>query len=66
MINKDQYIPCQVCNTPVPFDTNQFLRGVSFSCPNPKCDARYGLPMASRGVVRDTMDQLEKLKSGHH
>ena len=65
MMNKDQRIPCQVCNTPVPFDTHQFLLGVSFSCPNPDCDASYGLPTDSRGIVKETMDQLEQLKAGN-
>ncbi|WP_422359211.1 hypothetical protein [Reichenbachiella sp.] len=63
MMNKDQIMPCQVCQTPVPFDTHQFLQGFRFSCPNVNCDASYGLPQDSQGMVKKTIDQLEKLKA---
>lgn len=62
MINKDQKIPCQLCNTPVPFDMDQFIKGYSFACPNPDCDARYSMPVDTRGVVRSAMVKYEQLK----
>jgi len=63
MMNNDQKIPCQVCNTPVPFDTHQFLQGIKFSCPNPNCDAVYGLPQSSHQIVKGAMDHLDELKT---
>ena len=62
-MTNDQKIPCQLCNTPVPFDTHQFLQGYQFSCPNPNCDASYGLPAGSQSIVKKTMDHLEELKA---
>lgn len=66
MLNDDQKIPCQLCNTPVPFDINKFLQGFSFSCPNPNCDATYSLPSESRNCVQSAITQFEKLKSNHN
>ncbi len=63
MTNRDQRIPCQLCNTPVPFDTEQFLQGFTFSCPNPDCDASYSIPTESRGMVKHAMDEFENLKT---
>ncbi|MCW3102330.1 MAG: hypothetical protein JWO09_770 [Bacteroidetes bacterium] len=61
MINKDQSIPCPVCQTKIPFDTHQLLTGVQFSCSN--CSAAIGLSTESKKLVEETMVKLEDLKT---
>jgi transcription initiation factor IIE alpha subunit len=60
MINKDSTIPCPVCKTPIPFDAQSLLMGVSFSCPS--CSASVGLSNQSRPIVEKTMTELETFK----
>jgi transcription initiation factor IIE alpha subunit len=60
MINTTSGIPCPVCKTSIPFDIQQLLAGMQFSCPN--CSASIGLTPESTPVVEQTMDKFEKLK----
>jgi hypothetical protein len=62
MINQDQAIPCPVCGTKIPFDTNQLIMGVQFSCPNIECDASIGLAGESKVIVKETMRKFEAVK----
>ncbi len=61
MINSEQTIPCPVCKTKIPFDTNQLLQGMQFVCPN--CQAAIGLAEESKPLVKETMQKFEELKS---
>ena len=61
MINKDTTIPCPVCQTPIPFDAQSLLAGISFSCPS--CSASVGLSNGSKPIVEKTMKELETLKT---
>lgn len=47
MINQEQNIPCPVCNTKIPFQVTELLKGVQFKCPNTQCDASIGLAQVS-------------------
>lgn len=60
MFNQDQTIPCPVCQTKIPFDTQQLLAGVKFMCPN--CQAAIGLADESKPLVQKTMDGFDQLK----
>jgi transcription initiation factor IIE alpha subunit len=60
MINTSSGIPCPVCKTAIPFEIQQLLAGVQFSCPN--CFASIGLAPESTPVVEETMTKFEKLK----
>jgi transcription initiation factor IIE alpha subunit len=57
---KEQSIPCPVCQTTIPFDTQHLLMGVQFTCS--KCNAQIGLSPEHKGTVLDTFDKLQKLK----
>ena len=61
MKNLDQKIPCPVCNSTIPFDVNQLLMGVQFTCPN--CHAAVGLASESKPVVEKTMQKIEDLRA---
>ena len=58
----EQTIPCPVCGTKIPFDTNQLLLGILFKCPSPGCDASIGLPGESKPIVEETMNKFNELK----
>ena len=60
MIQNDQTIPCPICATKIPFDTQQLLQGKQFTCPT--CLAVIGLSTESRGIVEETMHKLDDLK----
>lgn len=60
MINKEQKIPCPVCNTEIHFDTHQLLKGYKFSCQN--CSASIGVSSESVSVVKESMEKYESLK----
>jgi hypothetical protein len=62
MLNQDQTIPCPICGTKIPFDTNQLIMGVQFSCPNTECDASIGLAGESKEIVKETMEKFETFK----
>ncbi len=62
MLNQDQTIPCPACGTKIPFDTNQLILGVQFSCPNTECDASIGLAGESKVIVKEAMEKLEMVK----
>lgn len=62
MINQDQTISCPICGTKIPFDTNQLIMGVQFSCPNSGCDASIGLAGESKEIVKETMEKFETFK----
>ena len=53
-------IPCPACNTPIPFNTHELLRGAQFTCP--KCYASIGLSNESRPVVEKTMKKFDEMK----
>lgn len=61
MINKEQTIPCPVCQTKIPFDTKQLLLGMQFVCSN--CHAAIGLAQESKPIVEETMNKFEDIKS---
>ena len=63
MINQDQSIACPVCQTKIPFDTNQLLRGVKFSCPNEQCDASIGLSTESQPMVEKSIEKFNEIKN---
>lgn len=60
MINKNQCIPCPVCNTSIPIELNKLLAGLQFVCPN--CKAAIGLANESKEIVENTMSKLKKIK----
>ncbi len=53
-------IPCPVCQTQIPADSNLLLTGMQFSCPN--CNAAIGLSPKSAPVVENAMNEFEELK----
>lgn len=59
MINQDQSIPCPVCQTKIPFDTEQLIMGVQYSCPN--CQAVIGIVPEPKLNVEKIMDEFESL-----
>ena len=60
MMNYSQTIPCPACNTKIPFDTRELLKGTQFTCPN--CHCLIGLASESRGVVKETMEKFDEMK----
>lgn len=60
MIQQNQNIPCPICKTNIPFDTQQLMMGVRFSCGN--CNATIGLADESKEVVEQTMEKFESIK----
>ncbi len=62
MMNFEQSIPCPVCGTKIPFNTNELLKGVTFACSN--CKSAIGLAQQSKAVVKEAMDKLEELRMG--
>lgn len=61
MINQEQSIPCPVCKTKIPFDAQQLLMGVKFTCGG--CFASIGIANESIETVQNAMDKLEELKA---
>lgn len=61
MINQEQAIPCPTCQTKIPFDPQQLLMGVQFTCPG--CHALIGLSTESRPLVQETMEKFNEMKS---
>jgi transcription initiation factor IIE alpha subunit len=55
-----QSIPCPTCQTPIPFDSHELLKGTQFACP--KCQAVIGLAPESRPVVEEAMQKFDDLK----
>ena len=60
LINKESIIPCPICHTPIPFNAQNLLAGVLFSCSS--CSASVGLSHQSRPIVEKTINKLEELK----
>lgn len=56
-----QKIPCPNCQTPIPFDVNQLLKGSSFSCPN--CNSKIALSSENKSTVQDALDKFDELKN---
>lgn len=56
-----QSLPCPTCQTPIPFDSQELLKGTQFTCPN--CQAVIGLAQESRPVVQEVMQKFDELKS---
>lgn len=61
-MNTQQHIPCPECQTPIYFDPRSLLQGLQFSCH--KCGIAIGLSTESRGVVQESLNELDKIKSG--
>ena len=60
MMNQAMNIPCPTCNTPIPFDPGELMRGRQFVCPN--CKAAIGLAQESQSTVEDAMDKFKEMK----
>lgn len=57
----EQYIRCPDCGSQIPFDPYALVRGASFACP--QCPAvSIGIDQGSREIVKQTLDELDKLK----
>ncbi len=54
------HIPCPVCQTQIPADSNLLLTGTQFSCPT--CNAAIGLSPKSAPVVERAMNDFEELR----
>tara|TARA_R110002072_G_scaffold85317_4_gene193405 strand:+ start:4958 stop:5161 length:204 start_codon:yes stop_codon:yes gene_type:complete len=65
MKNKEQVIPCPVCNTKIPFDTNQLLMGTSFICPNEQCNASIALSKESKPEIENVITKFENIKKNN-
>lgn len=63
MINPNQTIPCPVCNTGIPFDPHELVRGKEFSCPKPGCDSRVGIAGESLEEAARTIEEFEVMKT---
>lgn len=57
----DQTIPCPVCATKIPFDTNLLLAGTQFNCPN--CSASIGISQDNISAAEEAMKKFEELKN---
>jgi transcription initiation factor IIE alpha subunit len=57
---QEQFIPCPVCQTQIPFSARALLQGVSFSCP--KCFASVSIAHESMDTVQQAMKEFESLK----
>lgn len=62
MISTEQALPCPVCQTKIPFDPYQLIKGFKFSCPS--CTAAIGVSSDSLGEVKDSMEKFDKIKAG--
>jgi len=60
MMNKPQIIECPNCKTPIYFDVNGLMQGVSFTCSN--CNCSISMASSSSQVVKKTMNKFEELK----
>ena len=60
LINQGQTIPCPVCKTGIPFDAQQLLQGVQFSCA--ACRAVISLAEESKGLVQKTLESFAEAK----
>ena len=58
-----QHLPCPVCQTDIPFNTEQLLLGHQFRCPNPACEASIGLAAESKDAVSQTIEKFNDIKS---
>lgn len=54
------HIPCPVCQTQIPADSNLLLTGMQFSCPN--CSAAIGLSQKSTPIVERAMNDFKELR----
>lgn len=61
MINQKNSIPCPVCKSLITFDIRSLLEGIQFTCPN--CNASIGISAESMGIVKETMEQFDKLNN---
>jgi len=61
MTSHSQTIPCPTCSTTIPFDVHQLLMGARFVCPN--CQGVIALAAESRGIVKETMEKFDEMKS---
>ena len=59
-MESSQYIRCPDCNTQIPFDPHELIRGTRFGCPN--CSVSIGIERGSRETVKNALDKLGELK----
>lgn len=59
MIYKPQVIECPDCGSPIYFDVNQLIQGVSFKCSN--CKSSISLLSSSTNIVKETISKFEEL-----
>ena len=57
-LQNERTIPCPVCQTGIPFDTKQLLRGVRFTCSG--CGAGIGLAEESKEAVEKALAAFEE------
>lgn len=57
-VQKEQTIPCPVCQTGIPFDARQLLQGIRFICPG--CGVGIGLADDSKVVVEMALKAFEE------
>lgn len=55
----EQTIPCPVCQTKIPFDTQALIRGHKFSCP--KCYAVIGIAQESVEQAKTIVEEFQEL-----
>jgi endogenous inhibitor of DNA gyrase (YacG/DUF329 family) len=53
-------IPCPVCQTQIPADSNLLLTGMQFSCPT--CSAAIGLTQKSTPIVENAINEFKQLR----
>ncbi len=53
-------IPCPVCQTQIPADSNLLLTGIQFSCPS--CSAAIGLSAKSAPLVEHAINEFDELR----
>lgn len=56
-----QSLPCPVCNTQIPFDLQQLIRGARFACSN--CGATIGIAADENAPkIEDRFEKFNELK----
>lgn len=60
MITTEQFIPCPVCETKIPFNAQQLIQGYKFTCPT--CTSAVGISARSMDLVKNTMTKFDEIK----
>ena len=61
-MNDQQQIDCPCCGQKIYIQPQLLVRGSSFSCSNPRCDASVALSHSSYSVTNKALNKLEKLR----